>query len=151
MWKVFFYRVGLSDLTPSRTGCSRLCVLRSWRSYCPIPRKAQNWRWIGFIDHGSRIGGTTRSRNWGRDTKSFFFYRGASKLPEKSRIMFQGPSVLSNSNFLLSQTRNGYTSKSHLKNCLNRYLISERPTEDEFRVVILSQMIIQIRWCTRNA
>ena len=72
MWKVFSYRAGLFDLTPPMTGCSRLCVLRSWRSYCPIPRKAQNWRWIGFIDHGSRIGGTTRSRNWGRDTKSFF-------------------------------------------------------------------------------
>ena len=62
------------------------------------------------------------------ETQKVFFYRGASKLPEKSRIMFQGPSVLSNSNFLLSQTRNGYPSKSHLKNCLNRYLISERPT-----------------------
>ena len=40
--------------------------------------------------------------------KAFFSYRGASKLPEKSRIMFQGSSNLSNSNFLLSQTRNGY-------------------------------------------
>ena len=130
--KFFFYRVGVSDLTPPITGCARLCGPRSRRSYCLILRKAQNWRQIGFIDHGSRIGLTTRPRNWGRDTKSFFFYRVASELPEKPTIMFQGPFVLSNSNFLLSQTRNGYSSKKPLKNCLNRYLISERPINRGF-------------------
>ena len=62
------------------------------------------------------------------ETQKVFFVSRSIKTAGKSRIMFQGPSVLSNSNFLLSQTRNGYPSKSHLKNCLNRYLISERPT-----------------------
>ena len=61
------------------------------------------------------------------ETRKVFSYRVASELPEKTRIMLQDPLALSNSKFLLSQTRNGYSSKYTLKNCLNRYLISERP------------------------
>ena len=44
--------------------------------------------------------------------KVFFYYRVASELPKKARIMPQDPLVLPNSNFLLSQTRNGYQRRS---------------------------------------
>ena len=43
--------------------------------------------------------------------KVFFFHRVASELPKNARIMAQDLLDLSNSNFLLSQTRNGYSSK----------------------------------------